>query len=159
MGLDDKNLVSLCHCDMYPPTDRKLVSVTFLAALAQDLWEDDLSIPQILYEAMEEILSYHTGKLYDRKKWVIVDGKRVKKNLPFNFDAEYKDGLDVIEWALGADWGRGTRRFLERRNTKFVNNAKATDRLLTRHLLLHYMREIRACRTSGQCSQCRSATE
>tara|TARA_R110002072_G_scaffold150788_2_gene299376 strand:- start:12784 stop:13146 length:363 start_codon:yes stop_codon:yes gene_type:complete len=112
----------------------------FLAQLAKDLVAPNLSVPQTVYLAISELLSHSEGTLYD------LQGK------PIDLNGEFKNGLDVIEWALGADWGRGMRRLLERVDRPFRNQMKATPALLMRILLLHYAREIRHCRAEGACS-------
>ncbi|WP_297339519.1 hypothetical protein [Pseudophaeobacter sp.] len=122
-----------CTADFHPPRKWKLTFAPFLTQMARDHYDPDLSAPQIVYQAINQLFNKHTGVLYD------LDGK------PIDLYAEFKDGEDVIEWAFGADWGRGMRRLLERRGRTFKNQMKSTPKLLMRILLLHYAREIRKC--------------
>ncbi len=132
----------VCTCNHHAPTKFRLTSPVFLEQLAKGLYQPDVPASQILYGALEELLSHHTGTLHD-----LVEGN------PIDLEAAYADGLDVIEWAFGGDWARGVRRLLDRANGGYRNSMKATPKLLLRVLLLHYAVEIHRCRTVGPCSQ------
>ena len=129
-----------CTCDYHAPRKWELMSATFLAQLAKDLSVPDMPAPQIVYQAIGVLLNQHEGALYgfDKK--------------PIDLFGEYKNGLDIIEWAFGGDWGRGMRRLLERAERPFRNQMKSTPQLLMRILLLHYAREIRRCETLNHCA-------
>ena len=135
----------VCTCNRHAPDKWRLTSVAFLARLANDTAEPGLPIPQIVYRAFEELHNSSDGFLFDLN------------DQPIDFNREYKDGLDVFEWAFGKDWARGMRRFLERAERPFRNQMKQEEKLLMRILLLHYAREIRRCRTTGSCSKSSSA--
>lgn len=129
----------ICTSDLHPPSKWKPTFAPFLTQLAWDCYDPDLSAPQIVYAAINDLFNNHTGILYG------LDGK------PIDLYAEFKDGEDVVEWAFGADWGRGMRRLLERRERPFKKQMKSTPKLLMRILLLHYAREIRKCGAVQTC--------
>ena len=118
-----------CTGGFYPPNTLELTSPDFLAKLASDLSVEGLASAQIVFQAIERLLSCE------------IDLYGFDKN-PIDLFSEYRDGLDVIEWAFGGDWSRGMRRLLERAKRPFSNRMKATPQLLMRVLLLHYAREI-----------------
>lgn len=140
MEIDTRPTRSVCTCDHHAPRKWELTSAVFVEQLAKDVSVPNLSVPQMVYRAISELLSYGDGTLYD------LQGKTIDLN------GEFSNGLDVIEWAFGADWGRGMRRLLERTERPFRNQMKATPTLLMRVLLLHYAREIRRCRTGLHCA-------
>ena len=128
----------VCTCDRYAPNKWKLTSPDFLADLARDLLIEGVPTSQIVYQAIDGLLSTD-AVLHDFEK------------KPIDLFGEYRDGLDVIEWALGGDWARGMRRLLERAKRPFRNQMKATPELLMRILLLHYAREIHLQRSCDGC--------
>ncbi|MCF6277645.1 MAG: hypothetical protein L3J16_02705 [Anaerolineales bacterium] len=129
-----------CTCDYHALRKWELMSAPFLAQLAKDLTIPDLPAPQIVYQALNVLLNQHEGALYgfDKK--------------PIDLFGEYKNGLDIIEWAFGGDWGRGMRRLLERAERPFRNQMKSTPKLMMRIYLLSCARDISRCRSSGCCS-------
>lgn len=129
-----------CTCDYHAPRKWELTSAPFLAQLAKDLTVPNLSAPQIVYQAIGVLLNQYEGTLYGFD------------NKPIDLFGEYKNGLDIIEWAFGGDWGRGMRRLLERAERPFRNQMKSTPELLMRILLLHYSREIKRCKTLNRCA-------
>jgi hypothetical protein len=139
MSHRDQNTEWTCTANFHPPSEWKLTFAPFLTQLARDHYDPDLSAPQIVYRAINDLLNGHSSTLHG------LDGQ------PLNFFTEFKDGEDLIEWAFGADWGRGIRRLLERRERTFKNQMKSTPKLLMRILLLHYAREIRKCGASQTC--------
>jgi len=141
MDTTNQQIGTICTCDRHAPSKWKLTSVPFLEQLARDQLKPELPVPQIVYRAIDELYSHGAGTLLDLKK------------KPIDLFEEFKDGLDVVEWAFGGDWARGMRRLLERAERPFRNQMKANDKLLMRVLLLHYARKIHRCRTSGPCSE------
>ena len=115
---------------IYPPSTWELTSSRFLADLAKFWTIPTLSAPQTVYLCFEVLHGYDAEPMRD------LNGK------PIDFDAEYKDGMDIFEWAFGGDFGRGMRRLQERAERPFPNRMKSTPKLLTRILLLHYARGI-----------------
>lgn len=123
---------TVCTGGFYPPNKWRLTSPKFLTNLATELSESGLPASQIVFQAIDALLS-NEAVLHD------LDGNQI------DMMGEYENGLDVIEWAFGGDWARGIRRLLERAERPFPNQMKATPKLMMRILLLYYSLQVRKC--------------
>ena len=139
MNMMNSQTAKVCTGELYPPNKWKLGSPAFLADLARKLSASGMPSSQIVFQAIDGLLS-SDAVLYG------FDGK------PIDLFGEYEDGLDVIEWSFGGDWARGVRRILERAERPFRNQMKATPKLMMRILLLHYSVVVRDCQETQRCS-------
>lgn len=132
---------SVCGCDHKAPLLKKLRSTVFCQDLAGFYRVPNMSAEGIIDQIHVEMFDHRTGKLFGYD----ADWKVSKVPMPIDDDPSLTDDL------FGQDARRSMNRFLSRSDKDFQYRLQM--RMVPTVLLLHFVREINICRTSGMCSK------
>lgn len=141
MDLRRKQAETVCECDHFAPKEEHFCTLDEQEKLAQDFASLDMSNPQRVIWAVNELYEHRVGKLHDFV------------NKEIDLDTQNQRGDRLLDRILGAAPESSMKLLTNRAKRRYTNVLKNEDNLRLRHLLFYHAAEIHRCRHTGRCSE------